>query len=187
MAVENKRAHKLASAKFIGSFAILWFLWCSYAFAGEANIFKEILGGARTAQYQFNEQPGPGCGFKTGLRQQFQNMINAITDLGLKEIPVEEINAIPDLTILVLAETREVEMSPDNPVCAMFIKVEALHTTFGRLRFNGENTILHSIAYRANWFGAAPKLHISDAVPETMRKALFTLGLNYSTARKSLN
>ena len=144
------------------------------------------LGGARVIWFHFTESDDAKCRYKHDLREQAAPLLSELSQLGLEvrdEIPsVTEV--IPDLAVLVSVGATGSQGNMPESGCLIFVKLEAIHSMLGTLRYQSSPIPLRVIAYKTLRLGFAPQEDVGRRLHDTALHAIAVFANAYFLANR---
>lgn len=132
------------------------------------------LRGVRTIWFHFTEGGDTGCMYQHDLREKAQPMLSELNRLGLEiqdKIPME-FETPPDLTVLVAVEATNGKGTSTEADCAIFVKLEAVHSMLGKLRYQPSTMALRVVVYKTLRYGVAPRDAVGRRLTDTALHAI---------------
>jgi len=146
----------------------------------------DMLRGARSAYFIFSEFDEKSCTYRRGLEEAASPLLSEIEALGLRRIGRVTASEFPDLSVLILVEAKEIVLSPELSVCAVFVKLEALHSVAGTLRYSDTQQVFRVLAYRTFHFGAAPRASLREGIEQATLRSIALFAAAYRSANAVL-
>jgi hypothetical protein len=142
------------------------------------------LRGIQTIWFKFTERGDKKCSYQHELREKALPLLSELKQLGLEvrdEIPTVG-NVPPDLAVLVSVEATASNDVGQESVCAIFIKLEAIHSMTGTLRYQTSPIVLRVPAYRTLQYGIAPREKVGIRLQEAALHAIAVFANAYLLA-----
>lgn len=155
----------------------------------DENYTETMLKGVRTAVISFTEKDTLECPFERGIEKKAAPAIDVLNSLGLNLFSFSSgaspsFLSAPDVSILVLLESRKARGLPEGTACNLFVKFEVVHFMKGELGYSGANPLLRVIVYRTFQFGSAPPNQLTVAMYGTALRALSDFADAYEAANR---
>lgn len=150
--------------------------------------FGEAIKMARSVQYSIKQYDEPGCRVDKNISQEAEPIINEIEKMGLKQTTPISPDNIPDLSVLLSAETTAFKLAESEiTVCAMVIRIQAIHSMVGQLRYWESPEIIRAVTYQKTSYAAVMPSKINDALSSMALKMLSRFGFDYYSINKGVN
>lgn len=177
---------KLQRAELVFMYYRIMFLLAVLPTSGIADeYFGESIKLARSVNYSIKQFDEPECKVKKNIALESEPILKEIEANGLIRIITTDSKNIPDLAVLLSAETTAVKLEgTDITACAMSIRLDAFHLMVGQLGYWASPDIVRAVVYRKASYGAVMPYQIDEALTSSALQLLSRFGFDYISITK---